>query len=170
MQAFTRWSLCFVAYCFIGWVWETLYVFISAGRWENRGLLFGPLLPIYGIGALVILYITVPVQTKPWLIFLLGMLGASAVEYIGGSLLEIFFHIRYWDYTAVPFNMHGHICLPSSIVWGIFSIFLVKWIHPEVKQLVCRLSHTTSSLLSFFFLLAISIDFIFSSIHTVGWH
>lgn len=167
MQTFTRWSLCFFTYCFIGWIWETLYVFVRTGHWENRGLLFGPLLPIYGIGALVILYVTAPVQKNLWLIFLLGMLGASAVEYIGGSLLEIIFHTRYWDYTGSFLNIHGHISLLSSIVWGLFSILLVKQIHPGVNQYIHTLPKGMGITITFILFLIFGTDLILSSVHTI---
>lgn len=163
MQSFVRWSLCFFSYCFIGWVWETLYVFVRTGRWENRGLLYSPLLPIYGIGALVILYVTAPVQTNPWLIFLLGMLGASAVEYIGGTLTDILFHTRYWDYSGSFLNLHGHICLLCSLAWGLFSILLVKWIHPGVRQLFHTLPTKAGIILTGILFFTIGIDFIISS-------
>ena len=168
MQTFGRWSLCFFSYCFIGCIWETLYVFVCTGHWENRGLLFGPLLPIYGIGALVILYVTTPVKTNPWMIFLLGMLGASAVEYIGGSLLEIVFHTRYWDYTGTFLNVHGHISLLSSIVWGVFSIFLVKWIHPELNQHIRTLPKKAGLALACILLVVFCVDFMFSSAYTIA--
>ncbi len=134
MQTMVRFLFYFFSYSFVGWIWETLYVYLRTGRWENRGFLFGPFLPIYGLGALTILYATAPVTGRPWLIFLFGMLSATALEYIGGSLLELLFHTRYWDYSQIPFNLHGHICLYCSLVWGLFSLCLVYWLHPFVER------------------------------------
>lgn len=63
--------LYFFLYCVIGWLYE---VFLEAMiyRWgfSNRGILFGPYLPIYGIGALVLLlcfgrYVQKPAKRGP---------------------------------------------------------------------------------------------------------
>lgn len=160
---FIKWSLCFFFYCFIGWIWETGYVFVRTGQWENRGFLHGPFLPIYGFGALVILWFTTPAKGNVWLIFLLGMLGATLLEYLGGILLEQIFHARYWDYSGVPLNLNGHVCLPCSFVWGLFSILLVKWIHGWVNGWVISIPVNFGFLIAMSLILLVSADFIYST-------
>ena len=56
-----QWALLFFFYCFCGWVWESCYVSARQRQWVNRGFLHGPLLPIYGSGAIIILFVTLPV-------------------------------------------------------------------------------------------------------------
>ena len=77
-----QWVLLFFFYCFCGWVWESCYVSLCQRRWVNRGFLHGPLLPIYGSGAIIILFVTLPVEDSLVLIWLLGMLAATALEYV----------------------------------------------------------------------------------------
>ena len=72
-----QWALFFFLYSFLGWVWESCYVSLRQGRWVNRGFLNGPLLPIYGFGAVAILLFTLPVAANPLLVFLMGMTGAT---------------------------------------------------------------------------------------------
>ena len=131
-----QWVLLFFFYCFCGWVWESCYVSLRQHRWVNRGFLHGPLLPIYGSGAIIILFATLPVAGNLWLVWLLGMLAATALEYVTGAAMEALFKVRYWDYSKQKFNLNGHICLSSSIAWGFFSILLVKFIHPPIGRLL----------------------------------
>ena len=131
-----QWVLLFFLYCFCGWVWESCYVSLRQRRWVNRGFLHGPLLPIYGFGAILILFATLPVAQDLRLVYLLGMLSATALEYITGDVMERLFKVRYWDYSNQKYNLNGHICLSSSIAWGFFSILLVRFIHPPVARLL----------------------------------
>ena len=131
-----QWILFFFFYCFCGWVWESCYVSLCQRRWVNRGFLQGPLLPIYGSGAIIILFVTLPVAGNLGLVWLLGMLAATALEYVTGDVMERLFKVRYWDYSKQKFNLNGHICLSSSIAWGFFSILLVRFIHPPIARLL----------------------------------
>ena len=97
------------------------------------------LLPIYGSGAIIILFVTLPVADNLWLVYVLGMLAATLLEYVVGAVMEQLFKVRYWDYTKQPCNLHGYICLTSSIAWGFFSILLVRFIHPPIDRLLHKL-------------------------------
>lgn len=131
-----QWVLLFFLYCFLGWVWESCYVSVCRRQWVNRGFLHGPLLPIYGSGAILILFVTLPAEENLWLVWLLGMIAATALEYVTGDVMERLFKVRYWDYSKKRFNLNGHICLSSSIAWGFFSILLVRFLHPPVRRLL----------------------------------
>ena len=131
-----QWVLLFFFYCFCGWVWESCYVSACRRQWVNRGFLHGPLLPIYGSGAIIILFVTLPVEQDLRLVFLLGMIAATVLEYITGAVMERLFKVRYWDYSHHRFNLNGHICLTSSLAWGFFSILLVRFIHPPIAGLL----------------------------------
>ena len=141
MHSYTtgQWILLFFFYCFLGWVWESCFVSAKQHRWVNRGFLTGPLLPIYGSGAIIILLATIPVAESSVLVFLLGMAAATALEYVTGAVMEKLFKVRYWDYSQQPFNVNGYICLGCSIAWGFFSLAMVWFIHPPVARLLCRI-------------------------------
>ena len=153
-----QWLLFFFLYCFLGWVWESCYVSAKRRQWVNRGFLHGPMLPIYGTGAVIILLATIPVRDSLWLVFLLGMLAATALEYVTGAAMEALFKVRYWDYSKQPFNLNGYICLTSSLAWGAFSILLVRFLHPPVEDLVLRLPAFLVDPLAFLLTIAVTVD------------
>ena len=96
------------------------------------------MLPIYGCGAIIILFATLPVQNDLRLIWLFGMLAATLLEYVTGAAMETLFKVRYWDYSKKKFHLNGYIGLSSSIAWGFFSILLVRFLHPPVGRLLSR--------------------------------
>lgn len=153
-----QWALLFFFYSFCGWIWESCYVSACQRRWVNRGFLQGPLLPIYGSGAILILFATLPVQASLPLVWLFGMLAATALEYVTGDVMERIFQVRYWDYSRKKCNLNGHICLSSSIAWGFFSILLVRFLHPPVDRLLCSLSHWLGELLALALTAAFTVD------------
>ena len=92
-----QWMMVFYLYSLAGWLWEVALCLVKERRFVNRGFLTGPILPIYGFGALSILLCCVPVQQNALLVALVGTAVASAVEYVTGWAMEALFHVRYWD-------------------------------------------------------------------------
>ena len=135
----SQWVLFFFIYSFIGWVWESCYVSVRKRRWVNRGFMHGPMLPLYGSGALAVLVSTIGVRENMVLIFLLGMLAATVLEYFTGAAMERLFHVRYWDYSNQKLNLHGYICVSSSLCWGCFSVLLVRVVHVPIETAVLRI-------------------------------
>lgn len=126
----SQWALVFFLYGFAGWVWEVLLCRVKRGRWINRGFLFGPILPIYGFGALGMLFVCLPVKESVGKVAIVGTLAASTLEYAAGAVIERFLHVRYWDYSDQRMNLHGHICLMSALTWALFSVVVVCILHP----------------------------------------
>lgn len=135
----SQWILLFFLYSAAGWLWECFYVFVRTHRMVNRGFLHGPWLPIYGAGALTVLFVTLPVRTNPALVFFIGMTGATLLEYGTGLVMERLFQMRYWDYSKELLNVNGYICLPASLAWGIFSTALIYVFHPPLERFVLLL-------------------------------
>lgn len=153
-----KWLLLFYLYCFIGWIWESCYVSLKKHKWINRGFLKGPLLPIYGSGAVVVLISTLTVENNLLLVFVIGMISATILEYITGVAMEKLFHVRYWDYSKEPFNINGHICLISSLAWGVFSVLLVRFVNPNIERLVIIIPNGISEVISYIITVFITID------------
>ncbi len=162
MNTFLTWLLYFYIYCFIGWIWESCFVSIRTRHWVNRGFLRGPYLPIYGTGAITMLFIAMPFRDNLILTFFAGMIGATVLEYITGVCMESLFKVRYWDYSNQPFNFQGHICLSSSICWGVFTVILTRYGHKPIQFLVSQLPSLSLSLIN----ITISAIFIVDSIHS----
>lgn len=140
------WLLFFYIYCFIGWCIESTFVSVKQKKFVNRGFMRGPFLPLYGSGAVLMLYVSIPVRNNLLMIFLAGCIAATILEYITGVAMEALFKVRYWDYSDQPFNFQGHICLSSSIAWGFLTIALVKFIHAPVEDLVLSLNDSLASI------------------------
>lgn len=138
MQSYylSQWIIFFFIYSFVGWIWESCYVSAKKRRWVNRGFMHGPMLPLYGSGAVVILIATIPVRGNAVFVFLFGMIAATVLEYFTGAAMERLFHVRYWDYSNVKFNLNGHICPAASLCWGCFSVLMTEAVHPPVERVV----------------------------------
>ena len=155
----SEWLLFFYFYCFCGWIWECCYVSVKQRKWVNRGFLYGPFLPIYGSGAICVLIMTIPVKDSLLAVFFMGMLGATVLEYITGFVMEKLFGVRYWDYSNVPLNLHGHICLMASLGWGIFSVIMIRVAHLPVEQMVYAIPDTVRETLAIFITVVFVADF-----------
>ncbi|HIS53135.1 MAG TPA: putative ABC transporter permease [Candidatus Onthomonas avicola] len=131
--------LYFLWYSFLGWGMETIYCSAKARRLVRRGFLTGPLCPIYGVGMLLIVLFFTPLLDRPVLFYLTACVVMSAWEYFVGWLLETTTHMRYWDYSRVPLNLHGRICLPISLWWGVIAYLAIAYIHPVTEAWMARL-------------------------------
>lgn len=150
--SFYEWIAFFIIYCFIGWVFESIYVSIEHKRWVNRGFMNGPFLPIYGFGAIIMLFAALPVRGNVILIFLFGSIAATTLEYFTGWAIEKIFKTRYWDYTCQPFNVDGYICLGCSLMWGMFAVVLLKFLHNPIERIITGLNSTVVMVLDIVFL------------------
>lgn len=155
----SQWVLFFFLYSFLGWIWESCYVSVRKHRWVNRGFMHGPMLPLYGSGAIVVLIVTIPVRDNILLVFLMGMIGATILEYFTGITMERLFHVRYWDYRNLKFNVRGYICPVASLCWGVFSILMVKVVHIPFEHMVLLIPVTIADILAFVLTIAAAVDF-----------
>lgn len=162
MYSFLQNIAFFFIYCFLGWIWETCYVSLRVKHFVNRGFLHGPMIPIYGFGAMAILIFTIPVKNNLVLVFIFGMIGASLLELVTGCVMEAIFHVRYWDYSHIPTNVRGYISLPTSLVWGLFSVLMIKYIHVPIERFVLGLSQFRTELATTILVSIGSMDFALS--------
>ncbi len=131
-----QWLSFFYIYCFVGWIFESSYVSAKEGRLVNRGFLRLPLLPLYGTGAVMMLWVSLPFQDSLVLVYLSGFVAATALEYVTGWTMERLFKVKYWDYSDKKIQLNGYICLSSSIAWGFLTIFLTEVLHRAVSELI----------------------------------
>ena len=132
----------FFIYAFLGWCMEVSFAALNTGKFVNRGFLNGPLCPIYGFGAVLVLRLLAPFSQSLPLLFVGSVLVTSALEWLTGFVLEKLFHQRWWDYSDEPFNLGGYICLKFSLAWGFACLFVVKLLHPTVELFIRLLPHT----------------------------
>ena len=129
--------LLFLIYSTLGWCGEMVYCSIGQGKLcEKRGFLNGFLCPIYGFGALLVLWALRGGCDSPILTFFLGAILTSAVEYFTSWLMEKLFHMRWWDYSRYKFQIHGRVCLLNSSLFGLLCVALCHLVHPEVMKFI----------------------------------
>lgn len=157
-----QWLFFFYIYCFFGWCFESSYVSIVDRKWTNRGFMKGPWLPIYGSGAIVILWAALPVKKNLILVYIVGAIAATLLEYITGVCMEALFKVRYWDYSNRKFNLNGHICLTSTITWGFLSIAMVYGFHRPVERFVLSIPEEFLSIITLILTAIITADFVSS--------
>lgn len=158
----------FFIYAFLGWCAEVVYAGLAEGRVVNRGFLNGPVCPIYGIGMLGVLFLLGPVQDRLFWLFLLGMLLCSAIELVGGWILEKVFHTRWWDYSNMPLQLGGYVCLGFSIIWGLAVVFVVRLIQPLIMGLLDWMPPLLGAVLLPVFAVLFLVDFIITLKTIVG--
>lgn len=119
----------------------------------------GPMIPIYGCGTTVMLIAGAPFKSNIVLTFLAGMIGASLLELVTGALMEALFKVRYWDYSHIPLNIHGYVCLWASLGWGLAAVLLNKFIHIPVEMFEKAVPGRVEQWLLFFVTIAFVADF-----------
>ena len=130
------WS--FILYSFLGFGLEVFYALLTGGRRDRKRTLLLPLCPVYGLGAVTILLLSRLVGENREIRFLLGIIGATVVEYLLAVWYEKGLGVSFWDYSEIPGNLHGRVCLPFSLVWGILGVILVEWVHPAMEMWLIR--------------------------------
>lgn len=131
-----EWLIFFYIYSFFGWIFESVYVSLRKKRWVNRGFLLGPFLPIYGGGAVMMLFVSEPFKSNLILTYFAGAVGATLLELVTGMVMESIFKVRYWDYSDRKYNYKGYICLESAVLWGFFTIAMNQAVHPALLRLL----------------------------------
>ena len=129
----------FLIYAFLGWCTEVAYAAVSTGKFVNRGMVNGPVCPIYGLGVLLVLLLLKPLTIHPLLLFLGAAVITTGLEFLTGWVLERIFHDKWWDYSDQPFNLRGYVCLKFSLLWGLACLLVVYVVHPSLLLAVERL-------------------------------
>ena len=176
----TNYQICwyFLVYSIIGWIMEVMFHAAVLKLIVNRGFLNGPVCPVYGFGMLAILSAIntmrerLPVSSGKLyilIVFLTGMILASAVELAAGWILFHIFHLRWWDYSDFRFNFKGYICLRFSIFWGIGVVVAVMAAHPVISRSTAeRIPENIGWPLINLFAVLYLLDFIISILFVIG--
>lgn len=153
----------FFAFSFVGWVYECTYCTFRTGRWQNRGFLFGPICPIYGAGAVAAVVIfgllpTFSADTPLYQVFLISCAGSAVLEFATSWVLEKFFHAVWWDYSNIPLNIQGRICLPATLGFGVAGVVIVRYILPWLSTLHLEGHPVRNEILSLAFVFLMGAD------------
>lgn len=126
--------LYFFIFSFAGWLLETLYAFHNFGYFVKRGFLYGPLCPIYGYGALMLILFFAKYRKDNIKLFVYAAIVFSAFEYVVSYGLDAIFAMHWWDYTNEVLNLNGRISIFYSFAWGVAAILFINHIYPFCKK------------------------------------
>ena len=160
--------LFFFLYAFIGWLLESGYAIYNLGKFTKRGFLYGPICPIYGYGAVILILFLQKYKDNSIKLFIYSAFVFSTLEYFVSFGLEALFHEKWWDYTNEFFNLNGRISIFYSFVWGIFAILFINNIHPffekHINILLQKVSYSWQITTLYAIALIYLVDTIFSII------
>lgn len=122
-----------MVYSILGWIYETAFCSIKTLKWDNRGMLIGPYCPIYGVGAVLDALVCSRLP-NPVAVFFMCMIGSAVLEYSTSYTTERLFHAVWWDYSNMPLNIKGRICMPCSLGFGVAGLIVLYGIHPYIVR------------------------------------
>ena len=146
---FSIWRLLayFIIYSITGYIVETIFGIVTKGVWESRqSFLYGPFCGIYGLGA-VIMIVLLQYFTKNYnTLFIGGFVIGSIIEYLVSLFGEMALHVKWWDYSNMPLNIEGRVCVYFSIFWGFLGIYLMASLNPKIDKLIDWIKHKVKSI------------------------
>lgn len=128
--------LYFFVYGFLGWCTEVAFAACKERKFVNRGFLNGPICPIYGIGVGIVVQFLTPYKENLVLLYIASVVMVTALEWVTGFILEKIFHNKWWDYSKMPLNLNGYVCLLFSLIWGVACVLIVDFIHPLIHKVL----------------------------------
>lgn len=131
----------FFVYGVLGWCVEVAFAAVKEGRFVNRGFLNGPICPIYGVGVVSVIFSLQGFSESLLILYLASAVLVTFIEWLTGYVMDRIFHQKWWDYSGQPLNIGGYVCLPFSLIWGVFCVFIVKCFQPFVAHLIGYIPH-----------------------------
>lgn len=172
-QGMTFYKLFWVFFigCFAGVVLETIYCLIQRGHYESRvGLIYGPFNLVYGIGALCLSGALYQFRNRGCVFsFVGGFVVGSVVEYACSWFQEVCFGSTSWDYSNMPYNLNGRICLLYSIFWGILGIFWIKDIYPRMAKWILKIPNKVGKPLTWVLLVFMVFNSVMTLFTSLRW-
>lgn len=126
----------------IGFIIETIFGILTKGVLESRkSFIIGPFCSIYGLGAVIMILALQKFKKNNYTLFFGGFLVGSIIEYVVSLIGEAIFHVVWWDYSDMAFNINGRICVAFSMFWGILAIYLITHFNPKVDKFLEKFSY-----------------------------
>lgn len=159
----------FIIYSIVGYIIETIFGIITKGRWESRqSFLYGPFCAIYGLGAAIMIIFLHKYSKKYTTLFLGGFIVGSIVEYLVSLIGEMILGLKWWDYSDMPLNINGRICVYFSLFWGFLALYLIASFNPKIDKFInwckSKISLKTLKSLTLTVTIIMLIDFIITGV------
>jgi uncharacterized membrane protein len=136
---FSIWRLLayFIIYSVLGYVIETVFGIMTKGVWESRqSFLYGPFCSIYGLGAVIMIVFLQYFNKNNNTLFFGGFIIGSITEYIVSLFGDVVLNVKWWDYSNMPLNLNGRICVFFSLFWGFLAIYLISYANPRIDKFI----------------------------------
>ena len=150
--------LLYIIYSFLGWMIEVFVCSIEAKKFVPRGFLIGPYCPIYGYSAIIMIFFLQRYESDILVLFVMGTIIASIAEYVTSYLMEKLFNARWWDYSHIPFNLNGRICLKNSMLFGLLAVILIYVVNPFITSTLNQIPKNILMYISLLILIIFVID------------
>ena len=150
----------FFTFCFGGWVWEVMLHLVQEGDFANRGTMYGPWIPIYGVGGTAVIFLFDRYKENKAKLLVRIIALCAVLEYLSSFLLDFLFNSSYWDYKTMLLNINGRICLAGLLAFGIGGMFGIYAAAPWIANLVDRLSQKKRTALAIFLTAAFLTDLV----------
>ncbi len=158
----------FFIYSFIGWCIEVCYAAVSRRQFVNRGFVNSPLCPIYGFGSVLFSVFLPELTSRPFFLFLGGMLLATVLEYSTGMLMEKIFRKKLWDYSGIKFNLSGYVCARYSLLWGLLAVVTMLFANPLLCGILSNIPRLITLIVQWTAAALLFLDFITTAMAVLG--
>lgn len=158
--------------CFVGVVVELLWCFATHGYFEGRsGLVYGPFNLVYGFGALALTFVLYRFRNHSWFFsFVGGALIGSIVEYLCSWIQEMLFGSTSWDYSNLPGNLNGRICVLYSVFWGVLGVMWIKDLYPRIAKLILKIPNRVGKTITWVLLAFMVFNSVVSGLAVMRWN
>lgn len=155
----------FIIGCLMGCVLEMLWCYAHNGYFESRsGVLYGPLNPVYGFGAVLLSMLLWRIRDyNSLLIFLASAVIGAAFEYGCSWFQEVVFHTVSWEYSNSPLNLHGRTNVQFAICWGLLGLVFVQHTLPYLSNLIELIPNRIGRWLTWLFVIFMVFDLFISA-------
>ncbi len=174
----SRYFLLVFTLSFLGWAFETVYMWLAFGKLYDRGFMTLPVCPIYGVSLFVMYLIAgtpdegrfllkkVDNRAFRYLFYLLiAFIVPSVAEFLVGFVFDKAFDTWLWNYSSLPLNVNGYVCLPVSFVWAALIFVFMKFVFTPIKNLIGKLPIAAARILATLLLLASVVDIVYNFSH-----
>jgi uncharacterized membrane protein len=162
---FDKLTWIFLICCVLGYAVEEIWCLIKLGHFESRqALVYGPLSVVYGMGAIVLTLALYKIRNSKWyVIFFVSFAVGTVTEYIASLGQEIVFGSVAWDYSNVPLNINGRVCLIYSLFWGVLGLIWIKYLYPVMSNMVEKIPINIGKMLTTAFVIFFVFDCVLSA-------
>jgi len=162
--SFINFVLLFFAFSMFGYIWEVVYTFLNEGLLVNRGTMYGPWIPIYGWGGILMTILLYNLRDKPFYMFLGAFILSGIIEYSTSLYLDIFYDKKWWDYSGYFLNINGRVCFEGLLVFALAGCTAIYFIIPHLDNLYKKMNRNIKIAIVIILVVIYCADFLYSTI------